>query len=165
MNQHTERYWEVRWRDEKADNERLRAIILAALTKLDTMNVCCREMVCERTTGDWKADPDDSCAVHDVRKILTAAALEQSAAPGGLPALDKSLHTPEVIASLQRPAMKLDQGEQAAAADMRAFGASEAACYKWPDDTPEHKALRAAYIEGAADCGEERHAVSRPSRL
>lgn len=35
-------------------------------------------------------------------------------------------------------------------ADMRAFGASDAACYKWPDDTPEHKALRAAYIEGAA---------------
>ena len=38
-------------------------------------------------------------------------------------------------------------------ASMRAFGASDAACYKWPDDTPEHKALRAAYIEGAADCG------------
>jgi hypothetical protein len=50
------------------------------------------------------------------------------------------------------------QAEQAAIdapseSDMRAFGASDAACYKWPDDTPEHKALRAAYIEGAADCG------------
>ena len=29
------------------------------------------------------------------------------------------------------------------------FGASDAACYKWPDDTPEHRACRAAYIEGA----------------
>ena len=33
---------------------------------------------------------------------------------------------------------------------MRAFSASDAACYKWPEDTPEQKALRAAYIEGAA---------------
>lgn len=38
--------------------------------------------------------------------------------------------------------------------EMRAFGASDAACYKWPGDTPEHKALRAAYIEGAAACGD-----------
>ncbi len=36
---------------------------------------------------------------------------------------------------------------------MRAFGASDAACYKWPDDTVEHKALRAAYCAGAAEYG------------
>jgi hypothetical protein len=36
------------------------------------------------------------------------------------------------------------------AGDWAAFGASDAACYKWPEDTSEHKALRAAYIEGAA---------------
>lgn len=35
-------------------------------------------------------------------------------------------------------------------ADMRAFGASEIAAYKWPDDTPEHRAARAAFCEGAA---------------
>ena len=38
-------------------------------------------------------------------------------------------------------------------ADMRAFSASDAACYRWPDDTVEHRALRSAYIAGAADCG------------
>lgn len=37
------------------------------------------------------------------------------------------------------------------AGDWAAFGASDAACHKWSDDTPEHKALRAAYIEGAAE--------------
>ena len=35
-------------------------------------------------------------------------------------------------------------------ADMRAFGASDEACYRWPEDTPEHKALRRAFIDGAA---------------
>ena len=35
-------------------------------------------------------------------------------------------------------------------ADMRAFGASDEACYRWPDDTSEHKACRAAFIAGAA---------------
>lgn len=34
-------------------------------------------------------------------------------------------------------------------ATMRALSASEIACYKWPDDTPEHRALRAAYVEAA----------------
>lgn len=38
-------------------------------------------------------------------------------------------------------------------ADMRAFGANEAACYKWPDDSTWHKACRAAYCQGAADYG------------
>lgn len=56
-----------------------------------------------------------------------------------------------------RTAVPHDQREpdagKATEADMRAFGASHTACYKWPEDTPEHKALRAAYIEGAADCG------------
>ncbi len=45
-------------------------------------------------------------------------------------------------------------------ADMRAFGASDAACYKWPEDTSEHKALRAAYMEGAADCGGQKSVSS-----
>jgi hypothetical protein len=36
-------------------------------------------------------------------------------------------------------------------ATMRAFGASDAACYKWPNDTEHDKACRAAYIQGAAD--------------
>lgn len=49
------------------------------------------------------------------------------------------------------------RNEKPTEADMRAFGASHIACYKWPDDTPEHRALRAAYIEGAADFG--RHAT------
>ena len=38
------------------------------------------------------------------------------------------------------------------AADMRAFGASEAACIYWPDDTELHRACREAYCRGAADC-------------
>ena len=40
-------------------------------------------------------------------------------------------------------------------ADMRAFGASDAACVYWPEDTQEHRACRAAYIRGAADCSPE----------
>lgn len=36
------------------------------------------------------------------------------------------------------------------AATMAAFGASEAACYKWPDDTPEARTCRAAFCEGSA---------------
>ena len=35
-------------------------------------------------------------------------------------------------------------------AELRAFGASDAACYKWPGDTELDRACRAAYIEGAA---------------
>lgn len=35
-------------------------------------------------------------------------------------------------------------------AEMRAFGASDEACGRWPDDTEEHKSLRAAFIAGAA---------------
>lgn len=34
--------------------------------------------------------------------------------------------------------------------DMRAFGASDEACYRWPEDTPEHRACRQAFIAGAA---------------
>jgi hypothetical protein len=30
------------------------------------------------------------------------------------------------------------------------LSASELACYRWPEDTVEHKALRAAYMDGAA---------------
>lgn len=45
------------------------------------------------------------------------------------------------------------QAGKSTESDMRAFGASEAACYHWPEDTAEHKALRAAYCRGAANCG------------
>jgi hypothetical protein len=34
--------------------------------------------------------------------------------------------------------------------DMAAFGANESACYRWPMDTAEHRAMRAAYCDGAA---------------
>lgn len=44
----------------------------------------------------------------------------------------------------------LPQHVEAAEADMRAFGASEIAAYKWPDDTAEHRAARSAFCEGAA---------------
>lgn len=32
---------------------------------------------------------------------------------------------------------------------MRRLSANEVACYRWPDDTSEHKALRAAFMDGA----------------
>lgn len=44
---------------------------------------------------------------------------------------------------------------EATTADMAAFCASESACYRWPLDTPEHRALRAAYCDGAAWVGAE----------
>ena len=47
---------------------------------------------------------------------------------------------------------------QASSADMRAFGASEAACILWPDDSEAHGDLRRAYIRGAADCGDHTQA-------
>jgi hypothetical protein len=34
--------------------------------------------------------------------------------------------------------------------NMKRLSASEVACYHWPDDTAEHKALRAAFMDGAA---------------
>lgn len=40
-------------------------------------------------------------------------------------------------------------------AEMAAFGASDAACYKWPEDTAEAKACRAAYCDGAAWAADE----------
>lgn len=49
-----------------------------------------------------------------------------------------------ILASLSPAATPVSEG------DMRAFGASEHAAYKWPDDTPEHRAARAAFCEGAA---------------
>jgi hypothetical protein len=33
---------------------------------------------------------------------------------------------------------------------MARLSASDVACYRWPDDTMEHQALRAAYMDGAA---------------
>jgi len=35
-------------------------------------------------------------------------------------------------------------------ATMLSFAASDAACYKWPEDTEIHRACRAAFCEGAA---------------
>ena len=57
----------------------------------------------------------------------------------------------ELLATVNEQRATILRLEESSA--MRAFGASDAACYKWPGDTAEHKALRAAYIEGAADCG------------
>lgn len=37
------------------------------------------------------------------------------------------------------------------APEMAAFGASHVACYRWPDDTPNHRLARVAYCEGAHD--------------
>lgn len=37
------------------------------------------------------------------------------------------------------------------------LSASEVACYRWPEDTAEHRAMRAAFCDGAAHI-----AVTRP---
>lgn len=37
-----------------------------------------------------------------------------------------------------------------AQASMRALSASEVACYRWPEDTAEHRAMRAAFCDGAS---------------
>jgi len=39
--------------------------------------------------------------------------------------------------------------------EMAAFGASDAACYRWPGDTSEDRELRAAFCDGAAWAAEE----------
>lgn len=39
--------------------------------------------------------------------------------------------------------------QPASNADMARLSASEVACYKWPEDTAEHRALRAAFMDGA----------------
>jgi len=36
------------------------------------------------------------------------------------------------------------------AQNMARLSASEVACYRWPEDTTEHRALRAAFMDGAA---------------
>lgn len=67
--------------------------------------------------------------------------------------------TPAGATAALKPGEKLDPEDfpvtSTAASSVRgegaAFGASYAACYHWPEDTAEHKALRAAYIQGAAD--------------
>lgn len=56
-----------------------------------------------------------------------------------------ALRTPDV----ERPASPVPAGEDEAA--WKAFGASEAACIHYPDDTELDRACRAAYIRGAAD--------------
>lgn len=40
--------------------------------------------------------------------------------------------------------------ETMSAEDMIRLSASEVACYRWPEDTAEHRAMRAAFIDGAA---------------
>lgn len=42
-------------------------------------------------------------------------------------------------------AAKVSQTEQ-----MARLSASEHACYRWPEDTTEHRAMRAAFMDGAA---------------
>ena len=49
-----------------------------------------------------------------------------------------------------RAALKCSSTGSDWAANMARLSASEIACYKWPEDTREHKALRAAFMEGAA---------------
>ena len=34
--------------------------------------------------------------------------------------------------------------------EMARLSASEAACYRWPESTAEHRAMRAAFMDGAA---------------
>lgn len=36
---------------------------------------------------------------------------------------------------------------------MRRLSANEVACYRWPEDTEQHRALRSAYMDGAAAMG------------
>ena len=59
----------------------------------------------------------------------------------------------KAITARIRDALRGEEASTGPDADMRAFSASEAACYKWPDDTPAHVMARAAYCEGAADYG------------
>jgi len=56
-----------------------------------------------------------------------------------------------------------EQVSEPSAADMRAFGASDEACYRWPEDTDEAKALRAAFIDGAASCRPDQASASEPA--
>jgi hypothetical protein len=44
---------------------------------------------------------------------------------------------------------------------MAAFGASESACYKWPDDTDMHRACRAAFCDGAGWAAAEIERLTR----
>jgi hypothetical protein len=50
--------------------KRLRSILGAAMTKLDTMNVCCRETACERASDETMQD--SSCDLRIVRGLLAA---------------------------------------------------------------------------------------------
>lgn len=41
-------------------------------------------------------------------------------------------------------------GKPCSTEDMARLSASEYACYRWPEDTAEHRAMRAAFMDGAA---------------
>lgn len=70
-------------------------------------------------------DPDTVCCFEGVMCATPPCACAKQLATAALTALERD-------------------------AGMRAFSASDAACYLWPEDTDEHKALRMAYIRGAA---------------
>lgn len=57
---------------ERKDTEidRLRSICGAALAKLDTMHVCCRETACERASDETLQD--SSCDLRIVRGLIAA---------------------------------------------------------------------------------------------
>lgn len=76
---------------------------------------------------------------------LTPPSDKEAIPPELRPAFDKMLA--RICAAAETFAQEPNEG------DMRAFSASEAACYHWPEDTPEHRTARAAYCKGAADYG------------
>lgn len=90
--------------------------------------------------NDWEKAHGPAIAVW--RKINTETRL------GSNKVIDPD-HAIEIISAALTA---VAQTAPATDADMRAFGASEAACYYWPDGSDEHKALRAAYCQGAAEC-------------
>jgi hypothetical protein len=49
--------------------------------------------------------------------VVEAIALPAAASGSGLPPIDETLHTPEMVAALQKPALVLDDGEQPPAPD------------------------------------------------
>lgn len=80
---------------------------------------------------------------------------------GMKPPEDKEAIPPEMRTAFDRMVDRLQHAVERCAdernATMRAFGASDAACYLWPDDSETHKALRAAYICGAANSIPSQH--------
>ena len=71
-----------------------------------------------------------------------------------LRAMAKNLWSVEFRIDVDKDAELLERAATLLLApELRAFSASDKACYLWPDDTEEHKTARAAYCQGAADYG------------